>query len=101
MLGLLAMVAFAGPVRAETEEGAPEPSSDCAAADAVVVGMLGPIRTHQGIGAALPLGDVLAALSRARALCRDGEPERAMLVYIRISDALTNALAADARGPHR
>ncbi len=68
-------------------------SGECVAADSALVAKLDPIRARQGIGAALPLGDVLAALSRARALCRAGKPERGLLVYIRISDAVANALA--------
>jgi len=83
----------AEPSPASPPDVAAEPSAGCIAADSALVAKLDPIRTRQGIGAALPLGDVLAALSRARALCRAGEPERGMLVYIRISDAVANAMA--------
>ena len=100
MLIMSAVLAMAAPVRAEVERGLAEVSAECLAADALVVGKLEPIRTRQGVGGALSLGDVLAALSRARALCDAGEPERGLLVYIRISDALSNAAAIMARARH-
>ena len=86
-------VARAAEPSADAAEAPPELSPGCVAADSALLAKLDPIRARQGIGAALPLGDVLAALSRARALCRAGEPERGMLVYIRISDAVANAMA--------
>ncbi len=97
-LALLSTVLVAGSVHANTGEPPAEPPADCVAADAAVLGRLEPIRSQAGIGAVLTLGDVLAALSRARALCEAGEPERGMLVYLRISDALANAAALRARG---
>jgi hypothetical protein len=97
LLGLLVLLVPAGPAQAKADAPPAELSAECVAADAAVVGKLEPIRIRQGVNASLPLGDVLAALSRARALCRAGEPERGLLVYLRISDALANALAAAAR----
>ena len=94
----LGALLLAGSSHANTGEPPAEPPADCVAADAAIVGKLEPIRSQAGIGAVLTLGDVLAALSRARALCEAGEPERGMLVYLRISDALSNAAAIQARG---
>ena len=96
-LAFLGALLLAGSGYANTGEPPAEPPADCVAADAAIVGKLEPIRSQAGIGAVLTLGDVLAALSRARALCEAGEPERGMLVYLRISDALANAAAIQAR----
>ena len=83
----------ATPAMADMAEPPAEISPGCVAADAALLAKLDPIRSRQGIGATLPLGDVLAALSRARALCQAGEPDRGMLVYIRVHDAVANAMA--------
>ena len=83
----------ATPTATELAEPPADIPADCVAADSALLAKLDPIRARQGIGAALPLGDVLAALSRARALCREGKPDRGMLVYIRVRDAVANAMA--------
>lgn len=70
------------------------PTPECAAAEAAIQGKL---QLTRGTAVNLPMGDVLAALVKARTLCRDGHPDRGMMVYIRISDALANALALAGR----
>jgi len=93
IFAVLAMAAMMLTARAWAGEAAGELSPGCQAADAAIVAKLDPIRTRQGVGATLPLGDVLDNLSRARALCRAGQPGRGMAVYMRLSDALANAIA--------
>ena len=44
----------------------------------------------------MSLGDALASLYKARALCKEGAAARGMLVYIRLADALADAFG-DAR----
>lgn len=97
LAGALAFAANLGAIAyAETPE-AETPSPDCVAADAAVTTKLRPVLMQQ-VAVNLPVGDVMASLFKARALCREGAPDRGMLVYIRISDALTNALAIASRG---
>ena len=89
---VVAMLATMLVARAHAAEPA-EPAPTCQAADAAVVAKLDPIRARQGVGITLPLGDVLENLARARSLCRDGHTGRGMAVYMRLSDALSNAIA--------
>lgn len=99
LAGVLALAT--GPVRAGTPPAAPAIvtrvpppvlPNDCAAADAEITRRLQPSLTA---GRALPtgmsLGDALASLYKARALCKEGLPGRGMLVYIRLADALADA----------
>jgi hypothetical protein len=95
--GLFVVALFAAPALANTESSPAEHPADCIAADAKVMGKVELIRSRQGMGAVLNFGDVLAAVARARALCAAGEPERGMLVYLRITDALNNAARLQAR----
>jgi len=93
IFAVLAMLATMLAARAWAGEAPADVSPGCQAADAAIVAKLDPIRTRQGVGATLPLGDVLDNLSRARTLCRSGQPGRGMAVYMRLSDALSNAIA--------
>ena len=101
IFAVLAMLATMLAARAMAADTPAEISPDCMAADAAIVAKLDPIRARQGIGATLPLGDVLETLSRARALCRTGESGRGMAVYMRLSDALANAIALQSRSARR
>jgi hypothetical protein len=62
---------------------------DCAAADAELTRRLQPALVgSRDLPSGVTLGDALASLYKARALCKEGSPARGMLVYIRLSDAL-------------
>ncbi len=100
-IAALAMLAVMLAARAWAADAPVEVSPDCRQADAAVVSKLQPIRVRQGVGMTLPLGDVLENLSRARALCRAGRSGPAMVVYMRLSDALSNAAAIQARSVKR
>lgn len=73
--------------------------TDCAAADAEITRRLQPsLTTGRALPTGMSLGDALASLYKARALCKEGSPGRGMLVYIRLADALADAFG-DARKP--
>lgn len=97
----LGAVLAAAPVRAGalaeapvfvTSVPPPALPNDCAAADAEITRRLQPSLTA---GRALPtgmsLGDALASLYKARALCKEGAAAAGMVVYIRLADALADA----------
>lgn len=62
---------------------------NCAAADAELTRRLQPalLGSHD-LPSGVSLGDALASLYKARALCKAGSAAQGMLVYIRLSDAL-------------
>ncbi len=96
ILGMIALgAASAFPARAETPA---DPDANCAAADAAATSKLDAIRAGRNLPANFPIGDLIASLQRARALCREGQPERGVLVYMRVSDALRDALPASRPG---
>lgn len=97
--GVLALAT--GPVRAGTSADVPAVvtsvpppvlPNDCAAADAEISRRLQPsLTTGRALPTGMSLGDALASLYKARALCKEGAPARGMLVYIRLADALADA----------
>lgn len=96
IVGMIALgAAAASPAHAETA-GNEEPAS-CTAADAATQSKLDAVLAGHNIPADLPVGDLIVSLRRARVLCLEGHPERGLLVYIRVSDALRDALAANRR----
>lgn len=73
---------------ASTPSGEALPAN-CAAADAELTRRLQPaLAGSRDLPSGVSLGDALASLYKARALCREGAAARGMLVYIRLSDAL-------------
>ncbi len=67
----------------------PAVPDDCALADAEVTNLLRPAMTDsRHLPAGMTLGDALASLYKARALCKQGSASQGMMVYIRLSDAL-------------
>ena len=67
---------------------------NCATADAELTRRLQPAFAGDGrLPRGMSLGDALASLYKARALCKEGAAGRGMLVYIRLSDALTDPTA--------
>ncbi len=107
LCGIFVLTFGAVAVASSARAGVPEPAetpaavvsvpppvlpNDCAAADAEITRRLQPSLTA---GRALPtgmsLGDALASLYKARALCKEGAAARGMLVYIRLADALADA----------
>jgi hypothetical protein len=87
----MAHLAHAGtPAEAPIAAAAAVPD-DCAQADAEVTSRLQPAMIDsRRLPAGMTLGDALASLYKARTLCRQGAPSQGMLVYIRLSDALTD-----------
>jgi hypothetical protein len=67
------------------------PSPECIAADASIQERLEPVLA-QKVAMSLPAGEIISSVQRARMLCRTGHPDRGMMLYIRISDALADAL---------
>lgn len=81
----------ATPMAAAPAAGSPTEAvpPDCAAADAELMHRLQPaLAGGSTLPSGITLGDALASLYKARALCKEGSPARGMLVYIRLSDAL-------------
>ena len=87
----------AAPEVAATATIPPAVADDCALADAEVTNLLRPAMTDsRHLPAGMTLGDALASLYKARALCKQGAANQGMMVYIRLSDAL-----GDRTGPKR
>lgn len=94
LAGLLAagLILAASVVRAqEAPEALP---ADCAVAEAMIAKRLKPT-AERGLRLVPALKDEIIGLqTRARAFCLDDQPERAMVIYFRISDVVGGALAA-------
>lgn len=95
LAGLLAaglILAAASVVRAQ--EAVEVLPADCALAEAMIAKRLKPT-AERGLRLVPALKDEIITLqTRARAFCLDDQPERAMVIYFRISDVVGGALAA-------
>jgi|OM-RGC.v1.026432570 hypothetical protein len=102
LLGLLAaglILAAASAVRAQNL-GDVLPV-DCALAEATIAKRLQPT-AERGPRLVPALKDEIIGLQgKARALCLDSQPERAMVIYFRISDVVGGALAQQLDGERR
>jgi len=63
----------------------------CVSADAAFTTKYQPILSYQ-VPLNLSMGDVVTSLRKAREDCQNGAPDRSLMVYIRLTDAMNNAL---------
>lgn len=96
---LLASLLVASMARAE--EPGNEMPADCALADTAISKRLRPAFDSRVASAALPLGDIVSLLHKARSFCLDSQPDRGMVIYFRISDVVGGALAAQLEAERR
>jgi len=89
---LLGGLLLASVVRADEPAG--EMPLDCALADTAISKRLQPGFDRRVASAALPMGDIVSLLNKARSFCLDSQPDRGMVIYFRISDVVGGALAA-------
>ena len=93
LLGLVvAGLLVASVVRAE-EQG-DLLAADCALAEATIGKRLQLAAERSRRPTPRVMDEIIGLQDRARALCLDGQPDRAMVIYFRISDVVGGALAA-------